>query len=159
LQYTSTLAIDGKPAYAFIWNGQPAYIFFRNELTKDLWDHRVERTMLWEWITTAEPQDRVAMSELIVQRTGSGYQAFVYSIPQFAGGEITGWRVYKLPWPDLAQIEIEIRKLSVPALRELNGLISAGDRPGVGCPLKEGAREHAAHSESPRVASSVKATA
>jgi hypothetical protein len=126
LFWASTQTVDGNLAYSFFWNGKPAYMFPWNELTADLWHRQLERTKLWEWIRTAEPQDREAMAELIVEQTQSEYRAFVYSIPQFTGGVITGSKMVRLPWPDLLRIEIEIRKLSLPDLRKLNSLISLG---------------------------------
>jgi hypothetical protein len=128
LLWASTQTVDGKCAHLFFWNGQPAYMFFWNELTEDLWHRQLERTRLWEWIRTAEPEDREAMAELIVEETQSGYRATVYSIPQFTDGVRMGCKVHKMPWPDLQRIEIEIRKLSVPALRKLNSLTSTGAR-------------------------------
>jgi hypothetical protein len=120
LFWASTQTVDGKFANSFFRNGQPAYIFLWNELTKDLWHRQLERTKLWEWVRTAAPKDRKAMAELIVEQTQSGYRPLVYSIPQFTGGVITGSTVIESPWPDLLQIEIEIRNLSLPALRQLN---------------------------------------
>ena len=128
LFWASTHAVDGKFAYSFFWNGKPAYMFPWNELTEDLWRRQIERTRLWEWIRTAASQDREAMSELIVEQTQSGYRAVVCSIPQYTGGIRTGSKVLRLPWPDLLRIEIEIRKLSLPALRQLNSLASLGHR-------------------------------
>jgi hypothetical protein len=126
LFWTSTQTVNGTFAYSFFWNGQPAYIFPRNELTEDLWNRHREREILLKWIRAAELQDRTAMAELIVEQTQSGYRAFVYSIPQFTCGVKTGSTLRRLPWPDLQRIEIEIRKLSLPALRNLNSLISVG---------------------------------
>jgi len=124
LFWTSTQTVNGTFAYSFFWNGQPAYMFPRNELTEDLWHRQREREILLKWIRAAELKDRTAMAELIVEQTQSGYQPFVYTIPKFTDGVKTGSTVRRLPWPDLLPIEIEIRKLSLPVLRTLNGLIS-----------------------------------
>jgi hypothetical protein len=132
LFWVSIQTVDGTFAHSFFWNGRPAYMFLRNELTEDLWRRQLERTRLCEWIRTAEPKDREAMAELIVEHTQSEYRAFVYTIPQFTGSMRTGSKVFRLPWPDLLRIEIEIRKLSLPALRQLNSLIPNGGRSEAG---------------------------
>jgi hypothetical protein len=124
LFWSYTKAVDGSFTVSFSWNGKAVFLFYRNELTEDLWQRQLERAKLWEWFRTAKPQDRVAMAELVVEQTESGYRGFC-RLPQFTGGVLTGWRTLRFPsWPDLARIEIEIMKLSVPALRKLNSVTS-----------------------------------
>jgi hypothetical protein len=93
-------------------NGQPAYIFHWNELTTDLW---YRQKVLWnlqrgiEALICTVPRDFIGMSELIVEETGSEYRLVKYP---------------GLERANLIPILIEIRKLSVPSLRQLNSLIA-----------------------------------
>lgn len=99
--YTATQTIHAKPAFIFFWN----------ELTADLWFRQVERERLLEWFQTAatvEPGDFVAMAELIVELTEVDYRIWTYP----------GTVIVNLP-----RIQVELRKLSLPALRKLSGLI------------------------------------
>ncbi len=91
-------------------NGKPAHIFFWNELTADLWFRQIEREKLLKWIEVAESQDLIGMAELIVEQTESDYRVCAHP----------GLARLNLP-----RIQIEIRKLSRPALRNLNSLIDA----------------------------------
>lgn len=100
--YTATQTIQGKTAYIFLWN----------ELTADLWFQQVERQKLLDWIETAatvEPRDFIGMAELIVELTESEYRVCAYP---------------GLESLNLSQVQIELRKLQLPALRKLNSLIT-----------------------------------
>ncbi len=94
-------------------NGRPAFFFFLNELTEDLWRRQNERQKLLNWIETARPQDFIAIAELILEQTGAEYQLCKY--PGFEK-------------VNLGRIRIEIRKLAVPTLRRLNSLIDVEGR-------------------------------
>jgi hypothetical protein len=55
----------------------PAYIFFWNELTENLWLLQLERQKLLSWFETAtgtEPRNSIAVAELIVELTESKYR-------------------------------------------------------------------------------------
>ena len=98
--------VDGTPVHIFLWN----------ELTGDLWLRQIEREKLLKWTATAvtaEPRNFVAMAELIVEQTESEYR-----VTHPAWCSLKFWCSFHL-----RRIEMEIRKLSLPALRKLNGLI------------------------------------
>jgi hypothetical protein len=55
-------------------NGKPVYIFFWNELTADLWFRQIEREKLLSWFEVAEPDDGIAMAELIFHEAESEHR-------------------------------------------------------------------------------------
>lgn len=98
-------------------NGNPAHIFFWNELTANLWLEQVERQKLLKWFEVGiqeKPRDSITMMELVVELTGSKYPIERY--PDAAG-------------VNLKQFQIELRKLNLSALQELNQIVNGVAEP------------------------------
>jgi hypothetical protein len=96
--YLPSATIRGKRVYVFLWN----------EMTADLWFQQIERTKILDWLQTAQPQDVIALANLIVELTGS--ECRICQHPDFA--------IFSAQ-----PIQIEIRKLSLSQLRALTSLI------------------------------------
>lgn len=98
--YSTTQTLNGCRVYLFLWN----------ELIENLWLEQNERQKLGAWFEakiSAEPLTSIAMMELVVELTGSKYP--VRTCPYGARA-------------NLKQFQIEIRKLNLSALRQLNNL-------------------------------------
>lgn len=94
-------------------NGNLAYIFFLNELTSNLWLEQVERQKLLNWFEVAiqdEPLNSITMMELVVESTASKYP-----IETYPGAAHV----------NLQRFQIEVRKLHLSDLKELNSLVAA----------------------------------
>jgi hypothetical protein len=99
--------------------GKAAYIFPWNELTADLYYRQCEAQKLLEWAdsaATAAPGDFIAIVELIVEEAKSDYRVWTYPSTE---------RV------NLPRIEIELGKLDLRTLLELNSLIAFDPPPVV----------------------------
>ena len=97
--------------------GKPAYIFPWNDLTEDLWLTQVEREKLLNRLGLLSPSDFIAVGQWVCELSGSDIK--IANIPE--------WVSFYY-----GSVQIEIHRLSLPALRllnsvvEMNGCMEAG---------------------------------
>ena len=94
-------------------NGKRVHFFFWNELTADLWFRQIEREKLIRWFETATPEDGIAMGQLIFEEGGSEHRLSTKPLP------FLSWTVQQVLQMNIRQIQMEIMKLGLPALRRL----------------------------------------